>query len=117
MLRLREDALRDRDETANSSRDTMSSKSIPPSVDMLYPSSGLPLSSGLPSASHLSYDHRAALDIDRGLGVYPSTGLYGYSSLPVRTLSCAYLYRDCNYVGCDDMGYYNVSVRSCSGSG
>lgn len=85
VLRLREDALRDRDETVNSSRDTMSSKPALPSVDMPYPSSGLPpLSSGLPSAqSHLSYDRRAPFDVDRNLGIYPSTGLYGYNSMPV----------------------------------
>lgn len=85
VLRLREDALRDRDETVNSSRDNMSSKPALPSVDMLYPSSGLPLSSGVPSAPHINYDRRTTLDVDRGLGIYPSTGLYGYSSLPVRT--------------------------------
>ncbi|KAJ4772526.1 RNA-binding KH domain-containing protein [Rhynchospora pubera] len=84
VLRLREDALRDREEIANSSRDTSNSKPVHPPVDVLYPSSGLSLSSGLPSAPHhLGYDRRANLDVDRGLGVYPNTGMYGFSSLPV----------------------------------
>lgn len=74
----------------------MSSKPALPSVDVPYPSSGLPpLSSGLPSAQpHLSYDRRAPFDVDRNLGIYPSTGLYGYNSMPVRALSCTNCFID-----------------------
>lgn len=70
ILRLREDALKDRD--GNNSA---------PQTESLYPSSLSmpPLLSSVPSAGSLGYDHRS--EPGSRLGVLSGSSLYGYSSL------------------------------------
>lgn len=74
VLRLRDDALKDRDTGHNTSVGT----------DSLYSSAGLSVSSVLPSAppvAPLSYDQGA--ETGSGLGLLSSSSLYGYGSLSV----------------------------------
>ncbi|KAG1334380.1 KH domain-containing protein [Cocos nucifera] len=78
ILRLREDALRDRDGSQNTHKD--GSQNAPP-VDPLYTSSLSvpPVLPSIPSVASLSYDQR--IETERGLGVLSGSSLYGYSSL------------------------------------
>ncbi|OVA14393.1 K Homology domain [Macleaya cordata] len=75
VLRLRDDALKDREGNRNP----------PPASDSMYPGSGgLSMASVLPSippVAPLGYDQR--LETGSGLGMLSSSSLYGYGSLPV----------------------------------
>ncbi|KAJ3681374.1 hypothetical protein LUZ60_015863 [Juncus effusus] len=85
VLRLREDALRDRDGSVNSFRDMGGNKppSLLPHVDPVYV--GLSTGLGLPSVPSLAYDPLRPLEPDRGLGLYSGGGgssLYGSGFVP-----------------------------------
>ncbi|WOL00448.1 hypothetical protein Cni_G09161 [Canna indica] len=81
ILRLREDALKDKDVNQSARKD--SNQSVP-AVDPLHSSSmSVPqVMPTIPSLGPLSYDQRA--ETERSLGVFPGNNLYGYNSMQAR---------------------------------
>ncbi|RZR89206.1 hypothetical protein BHM03_00016896 [Ensete ventricosum] len=78
ILRLREDALKDKDGNQNSQKD--SNHKVPP-VDTLHSSSLSvpPVLPTIPSLAPLSYGQRA--ETESGMGIFSGNNLYGYNSL------------------------------------
>ncbi|KAJ8472188.1 hypothetical protein OPV22_026531 [Ensete ventricosum] len=78
ILRLREDALKDKEGNQNAQKD--SSQNVP-ATDSLHSGSLSvpPVLPTIPPLAPLSYDQRA--ETERGLGIFPGSNLFGYNSL------------------------------------
>nr|CAD1825054.1 unnamed protein product [Ananas comosus var. bracteatus] len=76
VLKLREDALRDKEGSQNVTKD--SNPAIPP-LDPLYTSALPTILSSMPPVAPLSYESR--VEAERELTVFPGGSLYGYNSL------------------------------------
>lgn len=87
VLKLREDALRDKEGSQNVSKD--SNPAIPP-VDPLYTSALPTILSGMPPVAPLSYESR--VEAERELTVFSGGSLYGYSSLQVHRVMLFWLF-------------------------
>ena len=84
ILRLREDALKDKEGNQNAHKD--SSQNVP-ATDPLHSGSLSvpPVLPTIPPLAPLNYGQRA--ETESGMGIFSSNNLYGYSSLQVQVVS------------------------------